>query len=105
MFTSMSDTSLDILPDSSGDKRGWWADTSDDKIGSKLWLLMRTGTTADISSRAEKYIKECLDWMIVDGLAKSIDVIAERSGNDTLLITIQIFQPDGKADFYKYSFK
>lgn len=104
LFSDQRADDFDTLPDASGNKRGWWADETDDKIGSKLWLLMRTATTPDVPDRAETYIKDALDWMIKDGLAKSIDVNVERSGQETLLMSIQIIQPDGQDQFYKYSF-
>lgn len=103
LFTDKRAELEDALPDNSKDRRGWWADTSEDQIGSKLWLLSRSATLTNIQSSVEQYVKESLQWMVVDGVAQTINVTALRSGQDTMLITIEIVQPDGKDKFYKYS--
>ena len=104
LFSDRRADDSDVLPDSSGDKRGYWADTSNDKIGSKLWLLARTALTADVPARAEKYIKDALQWMLDDGLIKNMEISVLRSGMDTLLISIKLLQPTGTEKFYKYSY-
>ncbi|MFG6462253.1 phage GP46 family protein [Roseateles sp. DXS20W] len=65
-------------------RRGWWgdayADASGDRIGSRLWLLAREKRTAEVMSRAELYAREALQWLITDGVARSVAVTAEAAG-------------------------
>lgn len=104
LFTDRRADDDDILPDSqSTDKRGWWGDLASpdvegDQIGSRLWLLERSKTTADVLVRAKEYVEECLEWLIEDGIASDIDVAVERQNNpgeDRLAIGISIFLVDG----------
>lgn len=86
----------DVIDDD--DKRGWWADGIDsdgDLIGSRLWLLQRSKTVADIPRRAKEYAEEALDWMREDGVAKSVLASAQRIGN-VLSLQIAIARPDGR---------
>lgn len=86
------------------DKRGWWGDLVDptfteDKIGSKLWLLNRAKTTQENITKGQDYGKEALQWMIDDGIVKDVAVIGERilyQGNDYILaLQAQITKIDG----------
>lgn len=81
------------------DKRGWWADGidgDDDRIGSRLWLLQREKTTTEVLRRAEEYAEEALEWLVEDGVAKSVSSTAERVGLGMLQLTVQIQRPDGR---------
>jgi phage gp46-like protein len=59
------------------------------EAGSKLWLLKQARLTPETASTAKSYIEEALEWLVEDGLAKSIEVSVDAS-NGTLeaLITI-----------------
>ena len=62
------------------DRRGWWADAYADEpgdlTGSRLWLLEREKQLPETVQRARRYVQEALQWMVQDGLAKSVDVSA-----------------------------
>lgn len=76
-----ADNSDDI--DSDQSKQGWWGDTySTDRIGSKLWQLLRQKITDEILTRAEDYSRTALQWLIDDGLVDQITVKAVRNDND-----------------------
>ncbi len=76
-----ADSADDVDTDQS--KQGWWGDSySADKIGSKLWLLLRQKITDEVIARAQDYSKEALQWLIDDGLATSVNVTVERSESD-----------------------
>ncbi|HEY9105214.1 MAG TPA: phage GP46 family protein [Roseateles sp.] len=66
-------------------RRGWWGDTfaevDGDRIGSRLWLLAREKRTPAVLGRAELYAREALQWLIDDGVARSVSVRAEAVGN------------------------
>jgi phage gp46-like protein len=65
-------------------RRGWWGDAfaeaSDDRIGSRLWLLAREKRTQAVLGRAELYAREALQWLVDDGIARSVTVAAEAVG-------------------------
>lgn len=76
-----ADSSDDI--DSDLSKQGWWGDTySTDRIGSKIWQLLRQKITDEILTRAEDYSRTALQWLIDDGLVDQITVKAVRNDND-----------------------
>jgi len=99
--------------DDPDDKRGWWGDLTneydDDRIGSKLWLRARSKTTNETLVLAKKDVKDCLQWMLDDGVAVRIDVNAERLARndgvvDVLGIELKILQRDGNVlamNFYE----
>lgn len=83
-------------------KQGWWgdlyADEDQDKIGSKLWLLLRSKRTLETLRKAEDYVREALQWLIDDGIAESISAAATFQGSVTegrWQIAISITKPRG----------
>lgn len=59
--------------------RGFWGDefaeVEGDKIGSRLWVLLRSAKyTQDFRLKGIGFAQESLKWMIDDGIAESIDV-------------------------------
>lgn len=78
LFTDAQAGDDDVIPDGSGDPRGWWGDQDEDvAIGSKLWLLSRSKQTATVLALAQHYIAEALQWLIMDGIAAAVDVTTE----------------------------
>ena len=90
----------DILPDNTTDRRGWWADTynerSGDLIGCRLWLLWREKILPETLRRAEDYAREGLQWLVEDKIAVRVDVAAHADG-DALVIDGAIHKPDGSV--------
>lgn len=95
----------DQLPDDDGrpkaipaDRRGWCGDAlSDDRIGSRLWLLVREKQTEETRQRAIFYAKEALQWLIEDGLASEVAIEAEWEGIGRLNMLITIYLIDGEV--------
>jgi phage gp46-like protein len=77
-------------------KGSWWADPN---FGSDLWLLKREGkvdgNTAGTFARA---LRECLSWLVSDGLCESVDAQAERAGKNAIAYAITLSKPDGNSD-------
>lgn len=94
------------LPSWEPNARGFWADhvseIQGDKYGSRLWLLAREKQTEEIRERAEEYAKEALDWLIEDGVAKSVAVSAAWVGQGRLGLEITIERPSGENVNYKF---
>lgn len=111
LFTDRRAKEDDVLPDSNNlDRRGWWGDLGSpkvegDQIGSRLWLLGREKTLESVLTKAKKYAEESLNWMIEDGVVKSIEVEVERQGPiglDRLALLVRVFRPDGTVLPFKY---
>lgn len=85
-------------PDPS-DLGGWWGDSYPDEpgdaIGSRLWTLTGAKATADLLPRAEGYVRECLQWLVDDGIVESQDSIQIELefGGHTLSGRVTILQP------------
>lgn len=78
---------------------GWWGDTwpsvQNDRICSRLYLLRRQKLTNKTPQLAREYMNQALAWMTEDGVAARVDVIAERTGIDTLSAAVTIYQRNG----------
>ena len=75
-------------------RMGWWGDTfaenKGDKIGSKLWLLLRQKITDETINRAQEYAYDALKWLIDDGICSDITVDVERDEDDPNRINLSV---------------
>jgi len=98
LFTDRLANTDDVIPDATNDRRGWWADAisdvQQDKIGSRLWLLSREKQTINVLRRAEEYAYEALTWLLDDGIAKRINIVATNPKTSFLRLDIEIDRPD-----------
>lgn len=78
------------------DPRGWWSRD----LGSLLWLLARQKATLQNLEKGIQYIKDALNWLIVQNIAKSIDVTGtiENRSKFNFIITIK------KSNDYRYQY-
>lgn len=96
LFTDRQATTDDVIPDGSGDPRGWVGDLgSDFPIGSRLWLLDRSKQTNDVLSKARDYCTEALQWLIDDGVVAKFTVLTEWTKPAMLGIQIVAYKQDG----------
>ncbi|NKB37848.1 MAG: hypothetical protein GKR93_11880 [Gammaproteobacteria bacterium] len=120
LFTNRLANDDDVLPNGSDDKRGWWADAypdiAGDNIGSRLWLLEREKDEQSVVNLAREYAEEALQWMLDDGVASRVDVVAgwvESSGvivevktatvfKGMLAIGVDIHRPDGSTAQFRF---
>jgi len=81
LFTDARATDEEIARHGGADPRGFWGDelatVSGDEYGSKLWLLEREIQTTEVLNRAREYAVAATRWIIDDGIARSIDIVAE----------------------------
>ncbi len=97
LYTDRRASVNDVI-DNPDEKKGWWGDLAPDtgdRIGSKLWQYERSTTTKETLVKVKQAIKDCLQWMIDDEVAKKIEVTTERfgiPGNDRLGATIKIYR-------------
>lgn len=106
LFTDRRAEADDVLPDGSGDRRGWWADAyadvDGDRIGSRLWLLSREKQLNSVLARARGYAEESLRWMVEDGVASAVRVQAEIVQPGTLGLRIEIERPASGVIEYRF---
>lgn len=105
LFTWRRANPDDELP--STNKFGWWGDTypqsTNDRIGSRLWLLSREKLTTETVLRAKEYAEESLQWLIDDGVAAAVQVQAERQELDRLALGVKIVRGDGTSLNIRFS--
>jgi phage gp46-like protein len=85
-------------PDGTGDPRGWWGDTYEDRpIGSLLWTLQRAviSDRPSFLARAKQLVVLSVDWIEADGVASSVDVSCWFPAPETLGIDVAVMQPTG----------
>jgi phage gp46-like protein len=103
LFTDRRANADDVIPDGTGDRRGYWGDTypeiDGDLIGSRLWLLSREKQLPDVLQRAQTYAEEALAWLVEDNIARSFAAPAEWVSPGVLGILLDILLTDGS----KYS--
>ena len=77
-----------------GSKYGWWGDSfpehEGDRIGSKLYQLLRRKLTDDVLLEAQEMCENALQWLIDDGKADEIVVTCERTDTNTLAVRVVI---------------
>jgi phage gp46-like protein len=95
LFTDARASDSDTLPGTSVSRRGYFGShLVGHNIGSKLWLLERSKLDDNTMRLAEQYVSEALDWMRVDGIAASIEVIAVKGGKRRLNFSVRIKRKD-----------
>lgn len=85
-------------------KRGWWADIfSDRPIGSRLWLLDREKDLPEVVNKAHDYALEALEWLVEDGIAKTVEVDVTSESVEHLEIHVRVKRPNN--DLLKMKFQ
>jgi len=112
LFTDAQADPGDIVLDN--DPRGWWADTyaayedptltpiPNDRIGSKLWQIFNRPRNQDTLNWATDQILVCTNWMLVDGVASTIDATMFFAGSGGVGATI-VVTANGVPTRYEYA--
>lgn len=105
LFSDARARADDVLPDADADRRGWWGDLangdSNDRTGSRLWLLARSKAIPESAIRARDYAREALDWLVEDRIAASVDIdvtllsVSAARATAALAIRVTIVRPTG----------
>jgi phage gp46-like protein len=96
IFSDRAANPDDVIPDGSGDPRGWVGDLDQDyPIGSRLWLLSRAKQTGETLARAQDYIAEALQWLIDDGVVAKFDILVEWTRASQLGANVIAYKTDG----------
>ena len=106
LFTDKLATPDFVPTDGTSDRRGWWAAPyQDEPLGSNLWQLERAKKTRDTLGLAQRYASDALQWLVTDGIAKSVTVDtawALATGTTFLAIRIVIIKPDGSESRFTF---
>lgn len=107
LFTDRRAPDSEALPAGDGDRRGWWGDSfplaEGDADGSLLWLLAREKQTPAVLERARIYAREALQWLITDGVARAVEVVASYPLDAWLLIQVSVFEVAGARSTFSYT--
>lgn len=104
LFTDRLADASDVIPDGSGDPRGWWGDLdAPSPIGSRLWLLDRSCARADVPVKAQQYITEALAWLLEDGVATAVEVACQFTAPTMLGCAIVILRTTGERVALNYA--
>jgi phage gp46-like protein len=114
------DGPVEMLPDyatpenpGSQNRRGWWGDfytaanrqallnnpglspppAPTGRWGSHLWLLSRMKQTQENVNRAQRYAAQALQWLLDDGVANTVKVVADVPAPGWLRLRVWITQP------------
>lgn len=98
LFTDRIANEDDVIPDGSGDPRGWWGDAGEEyPIGSRLWLLGRAKHTDATAALARDYINEALAWFIADGVVVRFDIDVQWMASNQLGAAVTAYKQDGST--------
>ncbi len=99
LFTDAEASPDDVIPDGSGDPRGWWAGP----IGSKLWLRARSKATPGLPALIKDDIEQALAWMIEDDVVATIAVTVEYLDASSIGAQIAFHRADGTQFAVKFA--
>lgn len=104
LFTDRTANQDDVIPDGTGDPRGWWGDVDQTHpIGSRLWLLNRAKQTTETLNSARDYIAEALQWLIDDGVIGRFDIFVEWTSPGLLGARLVAHRPNGTQSAMQFS--
>ena len=100
LFTDRTADPSEMTPDLGTDRRGWWADASkpvERRMGSLLWTEYRQKKSDAVRRRIESKAKAALAWLVEDGAAASVDVVASfpRDRPEWIALQVVVVEPSG----------
>lgn len=66
-----------VIDPGSDDPRGYWAESSDDPWGSRLWTLGRAKRTPEVLAAAATHARDALEWIVREGIASRYEVVTD----------------------------
>lgn len=90
-------------------RRGWIGDIETigegTSIGSLMWVLDQARLTQDTINNANLYVKEALGWMIINNVAKDVQVEVSSDNMREITINVQITSYDDETSQYFHTWK
>lgn len=85
-------------------ERGFWGDSlAGESWGSKLWTLSREKLSEQTRIRFEDYVKESLQWLIKEKIAKGLSVKSEIISPESIYLELSILKPNDSALGFKFN--
>ena len=90
-------------------QRGWWGNDFNQneerqvEMGSRLWTLARSKQLADVLDDAQAYAEQAVQWLIDDGHALAIDMMATNPEQSVLLLSVVVTLPNGQTEQRTFS--
>ncbi len=104
LFSDRLAEASDVLPDTSGDRRGWWGDEGEEyPLGSRLWLLSRSKLTQKVANAAIDYANEALQWMLNDDVVAAINITTAITLPNMLGMQVALSQENGTTHTFKFA--
>ncbi|SMF94358.1 Mu-like prophage protein gp46 [Methylomagnum ishizawai] len=101
LFTDRRLPDDQALPPGVDDRRGCWMDAypevPGDAMGSLLWLLAYEKWSEPARQKAEAWAREALQWLLDDGVAEAVDVVATLPRPLMLGLAVAITDPAGRV--------
>lgn len=108
LFTDQRANVDDVLPDNSGDMRGFWGDdlNADKRSdGSRIWLLLRNPITEALLSQLKETVNQALSWLVDDGIMDNVEVSITTDGI-IIYINVRLTRSSTTVSYrYFYNFK
>lgn len=71
------------------ERRGYWGDAS---LGNRIWRLARGPLTEQAVVAMRQAAESSLRWLVQDGVASSVDVVAERLTRDSVRLAVTAYR-------------
>jgi phage gp46-like protein len=85
-------------------RRGWIGNiltvTQRRELGSILWTLDQARITQNTLNNARVYAQGCFNWMVDDGIARSVSVDVVQQNRSEIVINIEFTDLDNKTERY-----
>ena len=89
------------------DRGGCWMDSypdiEGDEMGSLLWLLSREKQTTEVLQRAQSYAREALQWLLDDGVASAVSIIAGYPSIGVMALAISVIESRGNRRRFAFA--
>lgn len=83
-------------------RRGWIGNiltvAQQRELGSILWTLDQARLTQDTLNSARVYVQGCFNWMVEDGIARSVSADVVQQGRSEIVINIKFTDLDNKTE-------
>ena len=94
----------DVIPDGTGDPRGWVGDADSDRpIGSKVWLRLRSKRTPELLKTVADDLRDALQWLLDDKVVSSIEVATEWQEPRRLASRLTLHRTGGQPLTLEYA--
>ena len=89
-------------------RRGWLGNILNEdnrQLGSTLWLADQARADQNTANFLKREVKNCLNWMLEDGIIKYMSIATEIISSYTIKISINLVNNSGASEQYKILFQ